>query len=40
MEHLRDKADYNVLFDVTKEDLEHMRPEVHELLDKIQQELS
>lgn len=40
MEHLRDKADYNVLFDVTKEDLEHMRPEIHELLDKIQKELS
>lgn len=37
MEQLRDKADYNVLFDVSAEDLVEMRPVIHELVDKIKE---
>lgn len=37
MEQLRDKADYNVLFDVSAEDPTEMRPVIHELVDKIKE---
>ena len=39
MEQLRDKADYNVLFDISEEDLSAMRPTIHELIDKIKENM-
>ena len=39
MEQLRDKADYNVLFDISEEDLSAMRPTIHELIDKIKEHM-
>ena len=35
MEQLRDKADYNVLFEVNEEDLQSMRPLIYELIEQI-----
>lgn len=39
MENLREKADYDVLFDVTQEALERMKPQSHELLAAVEQVL-
>ena len=39
MEQLRDKADYNVLFEVSAEDLQSMRPTIHELIELIKQHI-
>lgn len=35
IEQLRDKADYNVLFDVSEEDLQSMHPLIYELIEQI-----
>lgn len=40
MEQLRDKADYNVLFEVSAEDMSSMRPTIHELVSLIKEHLS
>ena len=39
MENLRNKADYDVLFSVSSDDLENIRPLVHELIQIISQKL-
>jgi len=36
MEHLREKADYDVVFTVSETDLQDMKPLAHELIEKIQ----
>jgi len=36
MEHLREKADYDVVFTVSETDLQDMKPVAHELIEKIQ----
>ncbi len=40
MEQLRDKADYNVLFEVGEEDLQSMRPLIHKLIEQIKEYLN
>ena len=37
MENMREKADYDVIYDVTREDLEALRPVAYELIQKIEQ---
>jgi len=37
MESLREKADYDVLFDVTQESLEKMKPLSYELVESVEQ---
>ncbi|MBR0196074.1 MAG: HEPN domain-containing protein [Paludibacteraceae bacterium] len=36
MENMREKADYDVIYDVTREDLEALKPIVYELIQKIE----
>jgi len=40
MENLREKADYNVVYEVSLEDIEHMKPIVYELVQKVEEKLS
>ena len=40
MENMREKADYDVIYDVSREDLEALKPLAYELLEKIEQILS
>ena len=40
MENMREKADYDVIYDVSLEDLEALKPLAYELLEKIEQLLS
>ena len=35
MENMREKADYDVIYDVTREDLEALKPIVYELVELI-----
>ena len=37
MESMREKADYDVIYDVTREDLEALKPVAYELIEKIEQ---
>ena len=37
MENMREKADYDVIYDVTREDLEALKPVAYELVQKIEQ---
>ena len=37
MESMREKADYDVIYDVTREDLEALKPVAYELIQKIEQ---
>lgn len=37
MENMREKADYDVIYDVTREDLEALKPDAYELIQKIEQ---
>ena len=37
MENMREKADYDVIYDVTREDLEALKPVAYELIQKIEQ---
>ena len=37
MENMREKADYDVIYDVTREDLETLKPVAYELVQKIEQ---
>ena len=37
MENMREKADYDVIYDVTREDLEALKPIAYELIQKIEQ---
>lgn len=37
MENMREKADYDVIYDVTREDVEALKPLAHELVQKIEQ---
>ena len=36
MENMREKADYDVIYDVTCEDLEALKPTAYELVEQIQ----
>ena len=40
MENMREKADYDVIYDVSREDLEALKPLAYELLEQIKQLLS
>lgn len=40
MENMREKADYDVIYDVTREDLEALKPVAYELTQKIESLLS
>lgn len=40
MENMREKADYDVIYDVTREDLEALKPMAYELVQKIEQLLN
>jgi len=40
MENLREKADYDVLFDVTKETLDIMKPQTYELIEAVEMYLN
>ncbi len=37
MENMREKADYDVIYDVTREDLEALKPVAYELVQTIEQ---
>ena len=37
MENMREKADYDVIYDVSREDLEALKPLAYELLEQIEQ---
>ena len=37
MENMREKADYDVIYDVSREDLEALKPIAYELIQKIEQ---
>ena len=37
MENMREKADYDVIYDVSREDLEALKPVAYELIQKIEQ---
>lgn len=37
LENLREKADYNVIYDVSKEDIDNMKPVVYDLVQQIEQ---
>ena len=37
MENMREKADYDVIYDVSREDLEALKPVAYELVQKIEQ---
>jgi len=37
LENMREKADYDVIYDVTREDLESLRPIAYELIEKIEE---
>ena len=39
MENMREKADYDVIYDVSREDLEALKPQAYELLDVIEKQL-
>ena len=36
MENMREKADYDIIYDVTREELEALKPLVYELLEKVE----
>jgi hypothetical protein len=36
MENMREKADYDVIYDVTREDLEALKPIAYELVEQIE----
>jgi len=40
MENLREKADYNVVYEVSKDDIDQMKPVVYELVQKVEEILS
>lgn len=40
MENMREKADYDVIYDVSREDLDALKPLAYELLERIEQLLS
>ena len=40
MENMREKADYDVIYDVSREDLEALKPLAYELVNQIEQILS
>ena len=40
MENMREKADYDVIYDVSREDLEALKPLAYELINQIEQILS
>jgi uncharacterized protein (UPF0332 family) len=40
MENMREKADYDVIYDVSQEDLEALKPLAYELIEQIKQILS
>ena len=36
MENMREKADYDIIYDVTREELEALKPLVYELLEHVE----
>lgn len=40
MENLREKADYDIIYDVTREELEALKPVAYELVERIEQILN
>ena len=40
MENMREKADYDVIYYVSREDLESLKPLVYELLDQVEKQLA
>jgi uncharacterized protein (UPF0332 family) len=40
MENMREKADYDVVYDITREELESLKPQAYELVQKIEELLT